>query len=227
LVGDAIPAAPELIPELPLGKCLLARETYGKLLREGPKRELADALVAVTEFDGWVPAKTPAHLVVSDECSFETRTIAYTYGQLLQVKNKGPEAVIPQLIGVSSGVLLVALPGGPPVDLLAPKPGQYRLVDQTHPFATADVFVLAYPTTDVTDTLGRFEITGIPAGTVKLSVMIPAFRQTHSQQVTIDPAKTAEVEIEMPINGAELAAALVKLRKETAPPVNHVAPSAP
>lgn len=227
LSGDPVPKVPELSAALPVGKCLAARSTYQALLREGPKRELADALVAVTEYQGWVQAKSPGHLVESRDCAFDRRTIAFTYGQVLQVKNQGPEAVIPQLVGVRSSTLLVALPGGPAIELLAPKPGQYRLVDQSHPFASAEVFVLAYPTTDVTDTSGQFEITGIPVGPAKLSVMIPVLGQTYSQDVTIDASKPVELVIAMPLDGPKLDEALAKVRSDGAAPSGSSKPEAP
>ncbi len=203
MTGDSVPEVPNLKDELPVGKCLAARQMYGRLVREGKQREVADVLVAVTQYEGFVPAKSLKETIIQRDCAYDRRTVAMTFGQMLDVQNKGPEAGMPQLIGVPSTTLLVAIPGGEPISLLAPKPGQYRLIDRSHPFAISDVYVLAYPTATVTDAEGRFKIDGIPVGEVSLSLLLPVTGQTLNQSIKIKPGQTTKLELELPFDKAK------------------------
>src|SRR5690606_13183485 len=53
--GDPAPALPQVLAKMD-ANCTTSRVTFGMLFREGPERELADVLVAVTGYDGFVPA---------------------------------------------------------------------------------------------------------------------------------------------------------------------------
>ena len=64
-------------------------------------------------------------------------------------------------------------------------------------YSTADVFVLAYPTFDVTDVDGTFEITGIPVGKVKLSALLPATMAVSERDVEISADQPAIVDLSL------------------------------
>ena len=49
----------------------------------------------------------------------------------------------------------------------------------------ADVFVLAYPTTDVTGLDGQYEIQGIPVGKVKVTAYLPVLAKTVEKEIEI------------------------------------------
>jgi len=196
--GPTAPELPEVLAKIPAGKCDDGRAFYGKLFREGPGRELGDVLVAVTGYQGFIPPKDEPKVVTAKGCAFESRTLAMVFGQELLVRNRGPEPFIPLLENSGQLAVMVAMPGGDPVRLFPSKVGQYRLSDQSHPFATADVFVLKYPTFAVTGVDGRFAISGIPVGEVIVSAHLPATKQTATQRVVIESGKVVTLDLTLP-----------------------------
>jgi hypothetical protein len=201
--GDPAPDLPEILAKIPAGKCDDARAFYGKLFREGPGRELGDVLVAVTEYKGYLPPRAEVKQILARGCAYETRTIALVLGQRLDVKNRSPETFIPKLIGASQAALVVAMPGGEPVHLFPPRPGQYLLQDQTHLFALADVFVLKYPTTAVTGLDGTYEIKDIPVGDVLVSAYLPSTGERVTSRVQIVAGETAKIDLTIPFDAAK------------------------
>ncbi len=172
ITGDEPPATSHQYPK----ECGPAVATYGKLFRVGQEGQLADALVAVTRYEGFVPPKEEAIKVTIKDCAYSTRTIAMTEGQHIEVTNLDPlTSYIPHLDGARSAATMVAVPRGKPVNVRSRGPGRYWLRDQMgRPFMFADVFHFKYATTDVTGLDGKYEISGIPVGKVQVSVMLPA-----------------------------------------------------
>jgi hypothetical protein len=196
--GDPAPERPDVLAQIPHGKCDDARAFYGKVFREGPGRELGDALVTVTNYKGFVAPVRHLRTVVARGCAFDARTVALTFGERLEVKNKGGETFIPQLIGGSPGALLVAVPGGDAVPLFPEHVGLYALVDRSHPFARADVFVLKFPTFAITGIDGKYEIDDIPGGDVVVSAYLPTIRKTAQANVKVVSGETATVDLTIP-----------------------------
>ena len=157
-------------------ECRGAEASYGHLFRKGLEGELADAVIAVHGYKGFVPPKDKAIAVTIKDCAYSARTIAMTDGQHLEVKNlDGATSYIPHLDGARSAALLVAVPKGDPVKLYSRGPMRYWLRDQMgRQFMVADVFHFRYATTSVTGLDGRYRIEGIPVGKVKVSVLVPA-----------------------------------------------------
>lgn len=185
ITGDA---PPELNVKLPSGPCRgEAAATHGKLFRVGQGGTLADALVAVTGYRGYVPPKGEAAKMTISRCSFARRTLVATYGQRVEVSNLDKiESYMPYLDGAPSKATLVAIPGGDAVRLYPQEPGHYQLKDTLpNPHMVADVFVLAYSTTDVTGLDGKYEITGIPVGQVEVNAMLPATKKSTGQRLEI------------------------------------------
>jgi hypothetical protein len=201
VAGAAAPDLPEVLRQISPARCADARAFYGKLFREGPNRELGDVLVAVTGYKGYLPAQGPAKVFLARGCAFESRTVALVFGQRLDVRNLGGETFIPRLIGSSQAALVVAVPGGDPAKIFPTQVGQYQLQDQTHPFATADVFVLKFPTFAVTGIDGKFDLSGIPAGEVTVSAYLPALKKTASQKVNVVAGETANVDFTLAFDG--------------------------
>ncbi len=198
--GDAAPERPDVLVQIPRGKCDDARAFYGKAFREGPGRELGDVLVTVTNYKGFVAPVRHLRTVVARGCAFDARTIALTFGERLEVKNKGGETFIPQLVGGTAGALLVAVPGGDAVPLFPERVGLYALVDRSHPFARADVFVLKFPTFAVTGIDGKYEIDDVPAGDVVVSAYLPTIRKTAQANVKVVSGETASVDLTIPFS---------------------------
>jgi hypothetical protein len=187
--GDEPPLVPEMaskLDQLPANVCLRARELHRKLYRQGSDRSLADVLVTVTEYQGFLPARGDSVRVEAKGCAFDARILAMTFGQHLEVYNLDNQGYMPRLIGTPSYALRVALPGGPPVPVFAPKPGQYMLVEQTRDYMRSDLFVLNYPTFDVTGLDGKFSIEGVPVGKVKVTAYAPALGKVVEQSVEIE-----------------------------------------
>jgi len=93
----------------------------------------------------------------------------------------------------------VAMPGGDPVTLVPRAVGQFALVDKSHEFALAQVFVLRYATFAVTGVDGKFEIDRIPTGKkVQVSAYSPSIGQTVQQEVTVPPGGAIDVQLEIP-----------------------------
>lgn len=182
--------------ELP-ADCAGARETYGHLFREGPDRTLADAMVAVTEYKGYVPAKDPAIKVNVDKCAFDRLTYVATFGQRLEVfSSDKSNSYVPFLAGVASAAHMVLTPLTPSGVKLYPLDfGRFLMMDEMNrPWMKADVFVLKYSTHAVSGLDGRFRIEGIPVGDVRVSAFLPIIDATESKQVTVEAGKPTGVE---------------------------------
>lgn len=205
MTGDQAPAATAHLQQIK-DPCPQAREIYGRVFREGMMRSLADVLVAVTGYSGYVPEREPTQVVAARGCAFSTRTIALTYGQTIEVVSKDREAYVPNLLGSSMKVQLLALPGGAPSKLYPPEVGHYRLTDDMKVFMLADVFVLKYSTHAVTGLDGRYEITGIPVGKARINALLPATGAVVEKELEIRAGETLEVPLELTFDAKDFEA---------------------
>jgi len=204
--GDPPPVATAHLAKIK-GDCPEARETYGRLFREGMMRSLADVLVAVTGYEGYVPEKEPKQVVAARGCAFSTRTIALTYGQALDIVSKDREGYVPNLLGGHMKAQLLALPGGAPSTLYPPEPGHYVLTDDIKVFMWADVYVVKFSTHDVTALDGRYEIKGVPVGKARISALLPATGQVVEKDIEIKAGETLDVPLELRFDAKAFAAA--------------------
>src|SRR5690606_38398820 len=120
----------------------------------------------------------------------------------------GPRAGMPQLVGVPTPAVLAAIPGGDPIVLTPHVPGQFQLVDRSNPFAEADVYVVHYPTIAVTDEQGRFEIPGVPVGTAKVSILMPATGLAEEREVKVTAGQPLDLSFELMFDKATHGAAV-------------------
>jgi hypothetical protein len=204
--GDLPPVATEHLAKIKPA-CPEGRETYGHLFREGMMRSLADVLVAVTGYSGYVPAKEAKQTVAARGCAFSTRTIALTFGQTLDVVSKDKEGYVPNLLGSHMQAQMLALPGGAPSTLYPPEPGHYVLTDDLKVFMLADVFVLKYSTHDVTSLDGHFEIKGIPVGKARLSALLPSTQVVVEKDIEIKAGETLNLALQLNFDAKAYAAA--------------------
>lgn len=180
--GDPAPPTNLKFPD----RCREAPATYGKLFRVGLDGALADAMVAVTAYNGFVPASGPAAKVPIRGCAPNKRTVVMTFGQRLEVANRDKlEPYIPYLDGARTVAGIVAVPGGEPIKLYPNQPGRYMLRDQMPSGLLADVYVLKYATHDVTDLGGEFEIRDIPVGKVRVDVLLPVLGKGDGREIDI------------------------------------------
>ena len=173
--------------------CGEAAATYGKLFRVGQDGAVADALVAVTGYKGFVPARDEAKSTTIHGCAFSKRTIALTFGQRIEVSNlDGSTSYMPYLDGAAMIAIMVAVPKGAPVKLYPQEPGHYLVRDQLpKPFLTADVFALKYATHDVTGLDGAYEITGIPVGKVNINAYLHAINKSVEKEIELHAGDNA------------------------------------
>ncbi|HKQ68771.1 MAG TPA: hypothetical protein VJT73_05495 [Polyangiaceae bacterium] len=196
--GDPPPKANPTIPF----ECGEAYATYGKAFREGTGHELADVLVAVTGYRGYLPVSNEVVSVGIHGCAYESRTVAVTYGQRIEVSNRDArESFVPTLLGAELPAQIIAVPRGDAVKLYPVQVGHFALADgMKRDWMYSDVFVLRYPTHAVTALDGRYRITGIPAGKVKVSAYSP---QMDEQLHPDTGVATSNVEREVEVKAGE------------------------
>jgi hypothetical protein len=189
--------APKRDIDIPFA-CGEAYATYGKSFREGTGRTLADAMIAVTHYQGFVPAHGDVEPVKIHGCAYDRRTLVVTYGQHLEVFNTdSKESYLPKLEGAHLPAQFAAMPGGDGVKLYPTEVGHYALADDAnHKWMYADVFVVPFPTHAVTGLDGRYRITGIPPGKVKVSMYAPVIDAQLHPDTGIDKV-TEEREVEL------------------------------
>lgn len=201
-----------------------AQTFYGPLFRKGPGGELADAVVTVTGYSGFVPAAAPLVPVLSKGCVFSSRALALTLGQGISVSNENAFMVFPELQGAPKSALLAAMPKGGPVDLYPPKLGLYALIDAGHPFMSAEVYTFLFPTKTVTDVAGRYRIDGIPAGKARLDALWSMEEPSTGQDIEVREGQVLQVDLTLTYTGQ----AAKEVEKAPAPPAPpETAPQTP
>jgi hypothetical protein len=186
------PDAPD-VPHLDVRPCPAALDTYGKTFRTGAARAdgskpLADAVVVVTGYTSFVPARSEAERVtIGVNCAYRKRTISMTFGQRIEVTNDTKLAFAPTLMGVFQPAVMIAPPeqNGDPVKIYPTRPGHYLLMDQLQTYVREDVYVLRQPVHTVTDLDGHFRIDGVPVGKLKISVQHPAINGSVTKDVEV------------------------------------------
>lgn len=167
---------PDVKLELP-ADCGAAAAVYGKAFRVGDGGALADALVTVTGYKGFVPVTEPAIKVNIKDCAYDQLAYSMTFGQRIEVKNLDPNmSYVPILDPAPFRSVNVAMPQGNAVRVYAFQPAiNYVLRDyMSRKFLTARVFTLKFATHDVTGVDGTYEIPRIPVGKVKMNAFLPA-----------------------------------------------------
>jgi hypothetical protein len=196
------PDAPE-VPGLVFRSCPAAIDMYGKAFRSGVPREdgsraLADALVVVTGYSGYIEEKEPAvRVTVDSTCSYPSRTIAMTFGQRLEVTNDTKLPFGPYLVDTYTPVVRVAPPmnAGDPVRIYPPRADYFHMKDRLQPFIHEDVYVLRQPLHAVTDVAGHFRIAGVPAGHVTVSARLPMIGTDAARDVEVRAGAATGVEL--------------------------------
>ncbi len=172
--------------------CPGAARMYAKLFREGPpgadgRRPLADAVVAITGYSGfYVPERNDAESLRIENCAFDARTVAMTFGQRLDIANETPDLWAPTLAQAPMPVLMMATSHGDPVRLYPARPGYFTLVDkEKHSWAQADVYALLQPLHAVSDLAGHYRIDGVPVGKLKVSARLRVLQHEATADVDV------------------------------------------
>lgn len=204
--GDPAPVMNEILARIP-PECSQGRDTYGKLFREGMMRSLADVVVGVTGYQGYVPAEHSVQSTDIHACSFGARTFMLTFGQRLDVSSKDNLSYVPNLLGAGMPAELVAVPHGAPVQLWPQHVGRYQLTDSMRLFMQADVIVVKFSTHDVSGLDGHYAIHHVPVGKVKVSALLPATMAQVEKDVELHAGETLDVNFELPFDRAKWDAA--------------------
>jgi hypothetical protein len=203
LSGDPAPTQLARAAKIPEQGCPRAQQLYRKLFRQGPDGSLADVLVTVTEYQGFIAAEGDVVRVRAEGCAWNSRTVALTFGQHLEVQNLDSQPYMPSLEGAPTPALRIAVPHGAPVPLFFPRPGKFGLVEATRDYMHADVFVLNYPTARVTELDGRFDFDDLPVGEVHVTAYLPALAKAVDQRIKIEAGTSAELTLTIPFSLAE------------------------
>jgi hypothetical protein len=201
VTGDEAPPQPEMLARIP-PDCPAAKDFYGKLFREGGGRSLADVVVGVTGYAGYVPEDTPAQIADGAGCAWNARTYVLTYGQSLDVRSRDSRPYVPDLIGAHLQAQLVAVPRGAAIHLYPEHAGRFELTDSMRLFMLAEVIVVKFPTHAVTGVDGEFVIPRIPVGKVTVSALLPATLAQVSKDVEVHAGESVEVKFELPFDRA-------------------------
>jgi len=190
--GDPPPDMPEAIASIP-SDCAAAKDTYGKLFREGAGRALADVVVGVTGYAGYLPEDAPGQFADANGCAWNARTYVLTFGQSLDVRSRDSRPYVPDLMGAKLKAQLVALPRGDAIHLYPERPGRYQLTDSMRLFMLAEVIVVKFPTHAVTGLDGRYVIPRVPVGKVKVSALLPATMAQVEKEVEVHAGELVDV----------------------------------
>lgn len=199
VTGDEAPAMPEITAKIP-PDCEAAKDTYGKLFREGPGRGLADVVVGVTGYSGYIPEDTPAEIADATGCAWNSRTYVLTFGQSLDVRSRDSRPYVPDLLGARLKAQLVAMPRGDAIHLYPEQPGRFQLVDSMRLFMLAEVLVVKFPTHAVTGLDGRFVIPHVPVGKVTVSALLPATMEQAEKAVEVHAGELVDVSLVLPFD---------------------------
>src|SRR5450432_1474053 len=204
--GDPAPDMPEITAKIP-ADCDAAKDTYGKLFREGPGRGLADVVVGVTGYTGYLPEDAPAEIADATGCAWNSRTYVLTFGQSLDVRSRDSRPYVPDLMGARLKAQLVAMPRGDAIHLYPEQPGRFQLVDSMRIFMLADVLVVKFPTHAVTGLDGHFVIPHVPVGKVNVSALLPATGAEATKEIEVHDGELVEVPFDLPFDRAKWDAA--------------------
>jgi hypothetical protein len=184
--------------------CHAALDTYGKQFREGPPnadglRPLADAVIIAVGYSGYyLEEKSPAASAkINVNCGYETRTIAMTYGQRLEVTNASSSPFAPRIDGDPSPALMMAPPhqAGDPIRLYPRIPGHMLMVDFMQPYVREDVYILRHPLHAISALDGHYRIDGIPVGKMTIGAQHPTVLSQAQAPVTIEAAVVQKVDL--------------------------------
>ena len=198
--GDEAPVMNEVLARIP-ADCDSAREVYGKLFREGPQqRSLADVVVGVTGYKGYLPEMMPAQAADAAGCAWNSRTYVLTFGQRLDVRSQDSRPYVPDLVGAGLRAQLVAVPRGDAVQLYPEHAGRYGLSDSMRLFMYADVLIVKFPTHAVTGIDGMFVIPRVPVGKVNVSALLPQTMAQSGKDIEVREGEVVDLKFELPFD---------------------------
>lgn len=198
------PPAPPMMGKS-FAKCPNGARMYSKTFREGAalpdgRRPLADVVVAVTGYTGFIAEKNEAKRINIVDCAYSARSVTLTLGQRLEIQNKSSGLMYtPVLENQPAPAMMMATPNGDAVRLYPAQMGRYRVIDKGgYDYMELDAYVIGQPLHATTDEAGHFRIEGVPIGKLKVGARHPFIVGDKSVEVDVQSSTVAKVELTIP-----------------------------
>jgi len=182
-------------------ECAESSKVHGVAYRKGENGELADVLVAVIGYSGYVrPSKADKTITIRN-CSIDPPVIDLSLGQRLFVANEDSTPYTPQ-VATKMIVTRLSIKGNSPPPLMLTRPAAYAMswlvgaLPGAADVPTATVFVLPNALHTVTGKDGKFRISGIPIGKARLSASHIHMPEA-SKDVELKAGEVLKVELTM------------------------------
>lgn len=201
-------------------ECEPAKAIHGPAYRAGPKGELADVLIGVRTWTGYVRPSKDDKVVTIKNCSIEPTVIDLSLGQRLMIANADTMPYTPQT-AAKMYIKRLAMKGMSPVPIILTSPAAYGLtwLAGALPGAdvpTATVFVIPNALHTVTGLDGKYRITGIPVGKAHISASHLGMTEV-GKDVTIEAGKELKVDLVLTYKNPAGAAPSVSAKPSAAP----------
>ena len=192
------------IPKLPPQPVFKQQEVCGDTMPDerlvvGEKGALRNVVVSLTNVSTGRPVARDQVVTLDNvKCAFVPHVASATVGQMLVLRNSDPFLHDAHALLGSETLFNVAIPKGHTVRKPLAYPGLVRInCNIRHTWMHAYLYVGENPYHAVTDSSGNFTIDQVPAGTYTLRVWHELLGSLD-RQVTVEPGKTATVDVEMP-----------------------------
>ena len=142
------------------------------LLVDGPSKGIAQVVVNLKGIARGkaLPKKMPLK-VGNQHCRFEPPVSLGITGSILEIQSSDPILHNTHILQNEQTFLNVALPpGGRTIRKTLSQPGRLTVRCDAHEFMRASLHIFNHPYYVSTDAEGRFELTGVPAGTHTLQI---------------------------------------------------------
>lgn len=201
-------------------ECEVAKAIHAPAYRAGPKNELADVLVGVRTWTGYVRPSREDKVITIKNCSIEPTVIDLSLGQRLMVGNADAMPFMPQT-ATKMAVQRLALKDMSPVPLIFTSPAAYGLTwlagaPPGSDVPTATVFVIPNALHTVTNLDGKYRITGIPVGKAHISASHLGMDEV-GKDVTIEAGKELKVDLVLTYKNPAGAAGSASAKPSAAP----------
>jgi hypothetical protein len=196
ITGDEAPHRPDVVAKIPKD-CLRARTVYERVFREGVGRAAVDVLVSATGYSQVLPPAAETVVVGAQGCAWNSRTVALSFGQSIEVESQDDRDYLPELLGNPLGAQFVAPKGRRGLPIKPRAAGRYVLTDSFRPFMAAEVFVLNYSTTAVTGLDGSYVIARVPPGKLTVTAFQPQILKTAEKALEVEAGRTYEVDFDI------------------------------
>jgi hypothetical protein len=180
--------------------CENAQAIHGPTYRAGPKGELADALVGVIGYSGYLAPSHDDKVVTIRDCALEPTVIDLSLGQRLMIGNVDTQMYMPQT-AAKQYVGRLAMKDQSPVPVFFTAPGAYAMSwilgdPPAGGYPIATVFVIPNALHMVTGLDGSFRIAGIPVGKARVTASHLDMPESQTE-VEIKAGEVTKVDLTM------------------------------